>query len=51
MLAKEITARFHSAGAADAAELDFMNRARGGVPDQIDQIVLAGAPTGDRRAC
>ena len=44
MLAKEITARFHSAGAADAAELDFMNRARGGVPDQIDQIVLGGAP-------
>ena len=46
MLAKEITARFHSAGAADAAELDFMNRARGGVPDRIDEVVLGGAPLG-----
>jgi tyrosyl-tRNA synthetase len=44
MLAKEITARFHSAAAADAAEQDFMNRARGGVPDQIDEVVLTGAP-------
>ena len=44
LLAKEITTRFHSAGAADAAELDFMNRARGGVPDQIDEVVLGGAP-------
>jgi len=44
MLAKEITARFHSAAAADAAEADFMNRARGGVPDQIDEVTLAGAP-------
>src|SRR3954468_23169638 len=33
MLAKEITARFHSAAAADAAEADFQNRAAGGVPD------------------
>ena len=44
MLAKEITARFHSAAAADAAEQDFMNRARGGVPDKIDEVVLTGAP-------
>ena len=44
MLAKEITARFHSAAAADAAEQDFMNRARGGVPDQIDEVTLSGAP-------
>jgi tyrosyl-tRNA synthetase len=44
MLAKEITARFHSAAAADAAEQDFMNRARGGVPDQIDAVALGGAP-------
>jgi tyrosyl-tRNA synthetase len=44
MLAKEITARFHSAAAADAAELDFMSRARGGVPDQIDELSLSGAP-------
>ena len=44
MLAKEITARFHSAAAADAAEQDFMNRARGGVPDHIDEVALSGAP-------
>ncbi|MDP1693004.1 MAG: tyrosine--tRNA ligase [Burkholderiaceae bacterium] len=44
MLAKEITARFHSVAAADAAELDFMNRARGGVPDRIDEVSLGGAP-------
>jgi tyrosyl-tRNA synthetase len=35
MLAKEITARFHSAAAADAAEQDFINRSKGGVPDDI----------------
>jgi tyrosyl-tRNA synthetase len=46
LLAKEITTRFHSAAAADAAELDFHNRARGGVPDQIAEITLSGAPLG-----
>ena len=46
MLAKEITARFHSAAAADAAEADFANRARGGVPDEIPSVTLAGAPLG-----
>ena len=46
LLAKEITARFHSAAAAEAAELDFDHRARGGVPDQIDAITLGGAPLG-----
>ncbi|HEX6361499.1 MAG TPA: tyrosine--tRNA ligase [Albitalea sp.] len=44
MLAKEITARFHGAAAADAAEADFENRARGGVPDEIPSVALAGAP-------
>jgi tyrosyl-tRNA synthetase len=44
MLAKEITARFHGAAAADAAEQDFMNRARGGVPDDIAELALVGAP-------
>ncbi len=39
-LAKEITARFHSAAAADAAEQDFINRSRGGVPDEIAEISL-----------
>ena len=49
MLAKEITARFHSADAADAAEADFNNRAKGGIPDQIDEVTHAlegGAPIG-----
>ena len=39
-LAKEITARFHSAGAAEAAEQDFINRSRGGVPDAITELSL-----------
>jgi tyrosyl-tRNA synthetase len=46
MLAKEITARFHSAAAADAAENDFNLRARGGVPDVIPELAIAGAPLG-----
>ena len=45
-LAKEITTRFHSAAAADAAEQDFINRSKGGVPDEIDEITLTGAPMG-----
>jgi len=46
MLAKEITARFHSAAAADAAEQDFQNRAAGGIPDDIKDVSIAGAPMG-----
>lgn len=46
MLAKEITARFHSAAAADAAEQDFINRSKGGVPDDIPEVNLSGAPLG-----
>jgi tyrosyl-tRNA synthetase len=46
MLAKEITARFHSAAAADAAEQDFINRSKGGVPDEIPEVSLTGAPMG-----
>ena len=49
-LAKEITARFHSAAAADAAEQDFINRSKGGVPDEIAEVQLplgeGGAPIG-----
>ncbi len=45
-LAKEITARFHSAAAADAAEQDFINRSKGGVPDEIPEVALSGAPLG-----
>ncbi|WP_295551861.1 tyrosine--tRNA ligase [uncultured Pseudacidovorax sp.] len=46
MLAKEITARFHSVQAADAAEQDFINRSRGGVPDEIPEVQISGAPLG-----
>jgi tyrosyl-tRNA synthetase len=46
MLAKEITARFHSAAAAEAAEQDFINRSKGGVPDDIPEVSLSGAPMG-----
>lgn len=46
MLAKEITTRFHSAAAAEAAEQDFINRSKGGVPDEIAEVSLSGAPLG-----
>jgi tyrosyl-tRNA synthetase len=46
LLAKEITARFHSAQAADAAEQDFNNRSKGGVPDDIPEVAVTGAPIG-----
>jgi len=46
LIAKEITARFHSAAAAEAAEADFNNRAKGGIPDVIDEVALSGAPLG-----
>jgi tyrosyl-tRNA synthetase len=45
-LAKEITARFHDAAAADAALQDFVNRSKGGIPDEIPQLSLSGAPLG-----
>jgi tyrosyl-tRNA synthetase len=45
-LAKEITTRFHSAALADAAEQDFTNRSKGGVPDEIPEVSLTGAPLG-----
>jgi len=46
MLAKEIVARFHSTEAADAGEADFDHRARGGIPDVIEAVSMAGAPLG-----
>lgn len=46
MLAKEITTRFHSAQAAEAAEQDFINRSRGGVPDDIPEVQLAAGEGG-----
>jgi tyrosyl-tRNA synthetase len=43
-LATEITTRFHSAAAAEAAQADFALRSRGGVPDDIPELALRGAP-------
>ncbi len=45
-LAKEITTRFHSVQAADTAEQDFINRSKGGVPDEISELSISGAPLG-----
>ncbi len=46
LLAKELTARFHSTRAAEAAEQDFIHRSKGGVPDEIPEVTLSGAPLG-----
>jgi tyrosyl-tRNA synthetase len=46
MLAKEVVARFHDARAADDAEADFVNRSRGGIPDEVPEVRLIGAPLG-----
>jgi tyrosyl-tRNA synthetase len=46
LLGQEIVARFHSKQAAEDALADFNNRAKGGIPDDIPEISLAGAPLG-----
>jgi valyl-tRNA synthetase len=46
LLAQEIVARFHSQKAAEEALADFENRARGGIPDDIPEVSLSGAPLG-----
>ena len=45
-LAQEIVARFHSRQAADDALLDFVNRSKGGIPDDVPEVALSGAPLG-----
>jgi len=45
-LAKEITARFHSVAAAESAEQDFDLRSRGGIPDNLPELSIKGAPMG-----
>jgi tyrosyl-tRNA synthetase len=45
-LAQEIVTRFHDAAAAAKALDDFVNRSKGGVPDEIPEIALTGAPLG-----
>ncbi|HWT72878.1 MAG TPA: tyrosine--tRNA ligase [Oxalicibacterium sp.] len=46
LLAQEIVARFHSMQAAEDALADFNNRAKGGIPDDIPEVALSGAPLG-----
>lgn len=45
-LAQEIVARFHSQQAAEEALVDFVNRAKGGIPDDIPEVRISGAPMG-----
>lgn len=45
-LAQEIVTRFHNAGTSEKALEDFNHRAKGGVPDDIPEITLTGAPIG-----
>jgi tyrosyl-tRNA synthetase len=40
MLGQEIVARFHGAAAGQSALDDFNNRARGGIPDDIPELML-----------
>ncbi|MDB5989696.1 MAG: tyrosine--tRNA ligase [Herbaspirillum sp.] len=45
-LAQEIVTRFHSKQAAEDALADFVNRSKGGIPDDIAELALSGAPLG-----
>ena len=45
-LAQEIVTRFHNQQAAEEAVADFNNRAKGGIPDDIPEVSLSGAPMG-----
>lgn len=46
LLAQEIVERFHSRQAAEEALTDFNNRAKGGIPDDVAEVSLSGAPLG-----
>ena len=45
-LAEEIVTRFYSASLAAQAQEDFNLRAKGGIPDQIPEMTISGAPLG-----
>jgi tyrosyl-tRNA synthetase len=45
-LAQEIVARFHSQQAAEDALADFVNRSKGGIPDDVPDVAVSGAPLG-----
>lgn len=46
LLGQEIVARFHTDAAAEKALEDFNYRAKGGIPDDIPELQLSGAPLG-----
>ncbi len=46
LLGQEIVERFHTHQAAEEALADFVNRAKGGIPDDIAEVKLSGAPLG-----
>ena len=45
-LAKEIVTRFHRAQDAEKAHEDFQLRAKGGIPDDVPEMTIEGAPIG-----
>jgi tyrosyl-tRNA synthetase len=45
-LAQEIVTRFHSSRAATDALADFVNRSKGGIPDDVPEVAVSGAPLG-----
>jgi tyrosyl-tRNA synthetase len=45
-LAQEIVERFHSRQAAEDALADFVNRSKGGIPDDVPEVAVTGAPIG-----
>ncbi|MDQ9171351.1 tyrosine--tRNA ligase [Oxalobacteraceae bacterium R-40] len=46
LLGQEIVERFHSRQAAADALQDFDRRAKGGIPDEVPEVSLQGAPLG-----
>ncbi len=46
LLGQEIVSRFYSDSAAEKALEDFNLRAKGGIPDDIPEVLLSGAPMG-----
>ena len=45
-IAQEIVTRFHSKQAAEDALGDFVNRSKGGIPDDVPEVNVNGAPIG-----
>ncbi len=43
-IAQEIVTRFHDRQAAEDALADFVNRSKGGIPDDVAEVTISGAP-------